>query len=244
MRRIGWILLVVLLLVLLAGCGTATNQNQQVASVANPALTTTPNSPDSALLIPAQPTPTPSPTPKPTTIPHPVSTRPPAPPSGSGGGSNSGGGGDGSPTPTPPPAPSGASQLEQQLFALINSDRAAQGLYPYVLNSTLSGGARQHSVVMSGSCGMNHQCPGEPDSCTRETNEGISWTSCGENIGYTGPNPTDWAGVQGIEQDMLNEQPPNDGHRLNLLSSSYHRVGVGIIIDSKGLVWITEDFAS
>lgn len=231
MRRTGWTLLVVLLLVVLAGCGTAAHQNQQAVSVANPTPTATPGAPNIALQVPAQPTFTP--TPQPTVIPpHPVSTRPP---SGSGGSSGSG---------SPAPAPSGASQLEQQLFNLINQDRAAQGLYPYVLNGTLSAGARQHSVVMSSSCGMSHQCPGEPDPCTRVTNEGISWTSCGENIGNSSPNPTNWAAVQGIEQDMLNEQPPDDGHRRNLLSSSFHRVGVGIVIDAKGIVWITEDFAS
>ncbi len=91
---------------------------------------------------------------------------------------------------------------------------------------------------------MQHQCPGEPDPAQRISNEGISWTSCGENIGYTSPNPTSWAGVQKIDQQMLNEQPPDDGHRQNLLNTSYQRVGVGIYVDARGLVWITEDFAS
>lgn len=234
MRRIGWTLLIMSLLVLLAGCGLGIDPNQQGVSLNN-ALSTptvTPTQPPITVLqLPAQPTPTP------TTIPRPVGTRSPAPPANNGGGSNGGGS-------VPTPAPSGASQLEQQLFALINSERAAQGLSPYTLNATLSNGARRHSMVMSGSCGMSHQCPGEPAPCTRETNEGISWTSCGENVGYSSPNPTDWAGVQGIEQDMLNEQPPNDGHRLNLLSSSFHRVGIGIVIGSNGYVWVTEDFAS
>lgn len=228
MRRIAWTLLVMSLLVLLAGCGLGIDPNQQGVSLNN-ALSTptvTPTQPPIiALQLPSQPTPTP------TALPQPTS------PVNNGGGSNGGGS-------APNPTPSGVSQLEQQLFALINSERAAQGLYPYTLNSILSNGARQHSVVMSGSCGMSHQCPGEPAPCTRETNEGISWTSCGENVGYSSPNPTDWAGVQGIEQNMLNEQPPNDGHRLNLLSSSFHRVGIGIVIGSNGLVWITEDFAS
>ena len=230
MRRIGWTLLVMSLLVLLAGCGLGIDPNQQGVSL-NDALSTPTVAPTMppiiALQLPSQPTPTPTPT----ALPR------PAPPVNNGGGSDGGGS-------APNPTPSGASQLEQQLFTLINSGRAAQGLYPYTLNATLSSGARQHSVVMSGSCGMSHQCPGEPAPCTRETNEGVSWTSCGENVGYSSPNPTDWAGVQGIERDMLNEQPPDDGHRLNLLSSSFHRVGIGIVIGSNGLVWITEDFAS
>jgi uncharacterized protein YkwD len=151
--------------------------------------------------------------------------------------------------PTAPSTGSGASsllsQLEQQLFQLINQDRAAQGLYAYVFNSTMSAGAYAHSVEMGNtSCGLSHQCPGEPAPCQRVSNEGITWTSCGENVGYSSPDPDAWAAVQGLEKDMLDEQPPNDGHRLNLLSTSYHRIGVGVYIDARGYVWLTEDFAS
>lgn len=208
-----------LLLLVLVGCGSP-SQTQQTArsSVSMPQSAATPSNPDLSLDVPSLPTATP--TPKPTV------TRSPSPANGSN-----------------PPATSLSGQLEQQLFALINHDRAAQGLYLYVLNSTLSTGARLHSVKMS-SCGMSHQCPGEPDPGQRITNEGITWTSCGENIGYTSPSPTAWAGVQGIEKAMIDERPPNDGHRLNLLNSSYRRIGVGIYIDARDYIWITEDFAS
>jgi uncharacterized protein YkwD len=208
-----------LLLLLLMGCGPAL-QVQQTAHppVSTPQPSATPGNSNLSLDVPSLPTATPTP--------RPTATRAPTPTSGSN-----------------PPATSLSEQLEQQLFALINHDRSVQGLYPYVLNSTLSAGARLHSVKMSG-CGLSHQCPGEPNPCQRVTNEGISWTSCGENVGYTSPYPSAWGGVQGIEKDMLDEQPPDDGHRLNLLSTSYHRIGVGIYIDARGYVWITEDFAS
>lgn len=224
MRRVCWYSLVVFLVLSLAACG-ATNQNQQATRISTSTSTPTPTatSPSISIDVPAQsvPTPTATPTPRPS-ISHSVKPTP-------GSGSSS---------------PGSGSQLEQQLFNLINQDRAAQGLYAYTLNSTLSNGARRHSQTMADGCGMQHQCSGEPDPCQRVTNEGISWTSCGENIGYSSPNPTAWGGVQSIDQDMMNEQPPDDGHRQNLLSSSYHRVGVGIVIDSKGTVWVTEDFAS
>ena len=226
MRKICGPLVFLLLLFVLAGCDAA-NSSRQAATISTPtsnsaSTSITPTASSSpSLAIPAQPVPTPSPTakPKPTPGVH-------VPPSG-----------------YSPPITSLATQLEYQLFHLINQDRANQGLYAYVLNSTLSAGARLHSARMS-VCGMSHQCPGEPDPCTRVTNEGISWTTCGENVGYTSPTPTAWAGTQGIERYMLAEQPPDDGHRLNLLNSSYHRVGVGIYLDARGYVWITEDFAS
>jgi len=51
-------------------------------------------------------------------------------------------------------------------------------------------------------------------------------------------------GSADIEQGMLKGQPPNDGHRKNLLSPAFHQVGIGIVIDAKGLVWVTEDFTN
>ena len=77
-------------------------------------------------------------------------------------------------------------QLAQQLFNQINSDRATQGLPAYTWNETLVKGAYQHNVTMTTTgCGLAHQCPSEPTPCERVTNEGLTWQTCGENIGYT-----------------------------------------------------------
>ncbi len=63
------------------------------------------------------------------------------------------------PTPygLPPPISSEEYQLTQQLFALINHDRSVRGLYPFVWNATLAGGARLHSWNMV-HCGFSHTC--------------------------------------------------------------------------------------
>lgn len=137
-------------------------------------------------------------------------------------------------------------KLTQNLFALINRDRAAQGLPAYHWNATLAKGARVHSRMMAQpQCGLSHQCPGEADPCQRVTNEGLQWMACGENAGYTSPDPSAWTAIKHhIEQGMLNEQPPNDGHRQNLLSSVFHQVGIGIYIAAKGMIWVTEDFTN
>lgn len=156
--------------------------------------------------------------------------------------------GVGTPEPTQAPVITSSrlqeDQLRQQLLALINKDRAAQGLPAYTLNETLSSGAYRHSVAMT-TCGLSHQCSNEADPCQRMTNEGITWMSCGENVGYTTPDPDAWSAIQkNIEQGMLNEQPPDDGHRKNLLSSTFHQCGIGIVIDTRGTVWVTEDFTN
>lgn len=232
MRRICWHALALLLLLSLAGCEmTGGSQGQRATSSPSPFAQKV----DGGVIEPAQPTADPTATATATATPT-VAATPTAHPTA---------------RPTSPVQSGGASltmtelekQLQQQLFALINQERADQGLFAYTLNNTMSNGALLHSTRMA-SCGLSHQCPGENSPCQRVSNEGISWTSCGENVGYSSPNPNAWGGVKNIEVSMLNEQPPDDGHRRNLLSTSFHRVGVGIYIDSSGLVWLTEDFVS
>jgi uncharacterized protein YkwD len=137
-------------------------------------------------------------------------------------------------------------QLSQQLFALINSDRASRGLYAYSWNSTLAGGARLHSWNMY-HCGFSHTCPDGTPQCTRIADEGFTnadnAADCGENIGYAGPYPTPWQGVKNIQEGMVNE-PPTGWHRIHLLSTTLHMVGVGVYVDPSGFIWFTEDLVS
>jgi len=47
-----------------------------------------------------------------------------------------------------------------------------------------------------------------------------------------------------LTTDMLNERPPDDGHRLNILSHAFRHIGIAITRDSHGTVWMTQDFSS
>jgi uncharacterized protein YkwD len=47
-----------------------------------------------------------------------------------------------------------------------------------------------------------------------------------------------------LTNDMLNEKPPDDGHRENILSSAFHHIGIAIRRDKSGTVWMTQDFAN
>lgn len=187
----------------------------------------------------AQPTPTPQPTQAPTQT-------------GANGGNGSGntggsnGGGNGGSGGSTPPVSSTDQQLAQQLFALVNQDRAANGLPAFAWEPALVVSASRHTQVMAGGCGLSHQCPGESSLGTRETNAGVNWNACGENIGTGGPAPSynaQWSMASGLHRSMMNETPPNDGHRRNLLSSTFHRIGISIFVDAHSTLWLTEDFA-
>lgn len=176
------------------------------------------------------PKPTATPTaPRPTAAP-PTATRAPAPPA----------------TTAPAPAPDSGDAV-RQVLTLINQNRTAQGLAPYTLFDGLNASAAAHNQVMAGGCGLSHQCPGEPAFGDRETAAGVHWTSAGENIGEgggVGDSARDIAAsAVGLTQMMLDEKAPDDGHRRNILSSGFTRIGIAVHRDASGTVWLTQDFA-
>lgn len=147
------------------------------------------------------------------------------------------------------PAPSaGLSAAAQQVLALINQARSQAGLPAYTVSSGLDTSAARHTTVMAAGCGLSHQCPGEPALGARETAAGVHWTAAGENIGEGGPVAGSTAAIAqmavGLTQSMLDEKPPDDGHRLNILSSAFTHVGISVFRDSSGTVWMTQDFSN
>ena len=224
--RKPWYLIGLLMVVLITAC--TSGQAKQVAPlqpVTSDGLNIKQPTSVPSYTIPAQIA-TPTPTPRPSTGPGSV------PASGVGA----------APYGPPPPVTSEELHLTQKLFALINHDRAVRGLYPYVWNNTLEGGARLHAWNMV-HCGFSHTCPDGRRPCQRIADEGIHYTSCGECIAYAGPYPTPWDGVYKIQESMINE-PPTGWHRIYLTSKTFHRVGVGIYVDHSGYIWFVEDMAS
>jgi uncharacterized protein YkwD len=153
-------------------------------------------------------------------------------------------------TPAAPASTSAAqdSTAAGQVLALINQARSAAGLPALTITSGLEASSSAHNLKMADGCGLSHQCAGEPAIGDRETAAGVHWTAAGENIGEGGPvADTDTAIAQmavGLTQSMLNEQPPDDGHRMNILSSAFTHIGVAVYRDSSGTVWLTQDFSN
>jgi uncharacterized protein YkwD len=147
--------------------------------------------------------------------------------------------------PAPPPVTSGS--VVQQVLAHINAARAQAGLPAYALSADLSTASALHNQLMINGCGMSHQCPGEGGIGDRFSAQGVRWTSAGENIGYGSAGAGQSAIVRaadGLTDSMLAERPPDDGHRRNLLSSGFKRIGLSVVRDGKGLVWMTQDFVN
>ena len=156
-----------------------------------------------------------------------------------------------SPTPAASatsPAGTSSGSAAAQVLALINQARSAAGLAPLTITAGLNSSASAHNSTMARGCGLSHQCPGEPDLGARETAAGVHWTAAGENIGEGGPVAGTTAAIAqmavGLTQAMLNEKPPDDGHRRNILSSSFTHIGIAVFRGSSGTVWLTQDFSN
>jgi uncharacterized protein YkwD len=141
----------------------------------------------------------------------------------------------------------GEQQLAQQLLENINQDRAANHLPALAWEPRLQGSGRQHNLVMAAGCGLQHECPNEPDLGKRISQQGVHWLAVGENIGEANPilSSTDASRMlMAIHKGMMDEKPPDDGHRQNLLSKNFHRIGIAVSIDTSHTLWVTEDFAN
>jgi len=147
-----------------------------------------------------------------------------------------------------PAAGSSSGSAAAQVLALVNQARSSAGLAPLTISSGLDSSASAHNTTMAGGCGLSHQCPGEPALGARETAAGVHWTAAGENIGEGGPVADNTAAIAkmavALTQDMLNEKPPDDGHRRNILSSSFTHIGIAVLRDPSGTVWLTQDFSN
>jgi uncharacterized protein YkwD len=134
-----------------------------------------------------------------------------------------------------------------QVLAVINQARTQAGLPGYTVSAGLEVSSGEHTAVMAGGCGLSHRCPGEAIFSERISRAGVSWTSCGENIGDRGPAPDNAAAIAQVAVQltwqMLNERPPDDGHRRNILSPSFRHIGIRVFRDARGWVWMTQDFS-
>jgi uncharacterized protein YkwD len=134
------------------------------------------------------------------------------------------------------------SRIAQAVFQAINQSRKANGLSALQWDPALQRSAHQHNLAMEAAQELSHQIAGEAALGDRETAQGVQWTWAGENIGYT--TEMDVAGALALHQDMMNEQPPDDGHRQNILTSQGNLLGVDIVLDTRhDRIWLTEDFA-
>ncbi len=108
---------------------------------------------------------------------------------------------------------------EAEMLADVNKERTSRGIRPLVLGSDrLIGVARDHCEDMFRRGYFSHYTPEGLSPFDRMQNAGITFNFAGENLALA---PNEQLAMQGLMQ--------SPGHRENILSPNFGRVGIGAI---------------
>lgn len=125
-----------------------------------------------------------------------------------------------------------SSQVQEEiLLNLLNQERIAQGLSPLTLDAELSRIARIKSVDMRDNHYFAHESPTYGHVSDMLKTFGYSFSGAGENIAHHATTEKAHAAFMS-----------SDGHRRNILSSAWQKVGLGIVYDANGYVYVTQIF--
>lgn len=154
------------------------------------------------------------------------------PGSGSGGSSSetpdSGSGGGSSETPdSGSGSGSGSSQTSYaaQVVSLVNAERAKHGLSALTMDSSVTAAAQVRAGELYRS--FSHTRPDGRSCFTALREAGASYSGAGENIAYGQRSP------EAVMQAWMN----SSGHRANILSNKYTKIGVGYTVKNGVTYW-------
>lgn len=117
----------------------------------------------------------------------------------------------------PPPAPA------QEVLRMVEDLRRAAGLPPLDVDDRLVAAARQQALGMAGAGELSHQ------DLTDELDGG--WDLVGENVGY-GPNAA----------AIFDALVRSEGHHANLVHARFTHIGIAVVIDDAGRLWVSQVF--
>lgn len=120
------------------------------------------------------------------------------------------------------------SSAANQILSLVNSERAAAGLSALTLDSSLTNAAMLKAQDMADNNYFSHTSPtyGTPFQMLQTL--GISYKSAGENI----------AKGQKSAEAVMTAWMNSEGHKANILSSSYGKLGVGYVNQNGTTYWV------
>ena len=121
--------------------------------------------------------------------------------------------------------------LEAQMLALVNRERAAAGLRPLAPDPEMTEVARKHSADMFARGYFAHQTPEGLSPFDRMTGAGVGYRTAGENLALA---PT----LHVAHTGLMN----SPGHRANILQPNFGRLGIGILDGGRRGLMVTQNF--
>ncbi len=130
--------------------------------------------------------------------------------------------------------PSSVSSYEQKVVELVNVERQKSGLSSLTLDTSISNIARMKSADMANNNYFAHQSPTYGSAGDMLTKYGVKWSAWGENI----------ASGQRTPQEVVTAWMNSPGHRANIMSTNFSKIGVGYAVNSNGTPYWTQMFTN
>lgn len=123
---------------------------------------------------------------------------------------------------SPAPGSGSVESYAEQVLSLVNAERAKAGVGALVLDPALCRAAAARAQEITGT--FSHTRPDGTDCFTILGQFGISYRAVGENI----------AAGQRTPEAVMASWMNSSGHRANILSASYRKLGVGCVQTGEG----------
>lgn len=136
-----------------------------------------------------------------------------------------------SPEPSATAAPSTTeASYAAEVVRLVNEERAKEGLSALTVDASVQAAAQVRAVEIKSA--FSHTRPNGSSCFTALGEQGVSYRGAGENIAYGQSSP------EAVMKTWMNSQ----GHRANIMSEKYTKIGVGCYRDANGRYYWTQFF--
>lgn len=108
-------------------------------------------------------------------------------------------------------------ETETAMIDLVNKERSGQGIKSLTFDEKLRSIAREHSQDMFKRGYFSHYSPEGQTVADRAAKAGVDFLVIGENLAYA-------PSLELAHQGLMN----SEGHRENILSSDYQKIGIGV----------------
>ena len=117
-----------------------------------------------------------------------------------------------------------------EVVSLVNKERAKSGLSALTVDAKVQQAAQVRAQEQQ--TVFSHTRPDGTSCFTALKDAGVSYTAAGENIAMGQTSPAQ------VMQDWMN----SDGHRKNIMNSSFTKIGVGFYKDANGKMYWSQMF--
>lgn len=119
-------------------------------------------------------------------------------------------------------APESGHAFIQQVVALVNQERAKEGLSPLTINTKVQAAAQVRAVECEQL--FSHTRPDGSSFSTALKEQNVSYRSAGENIAWGQHSP----------EEVMNAWMNSSGHRANIMNPNFTTIGVGYYENTRG----------